>query len=161
MSARCIGLRVALGFVTLMPASPLAAQSLDELLAARRYDDAAASLENAAPEEARAGAMRIFNDVYLAEYQQERFIEAARGFEAVKQVPGLEDSVRQMLDFWHGMALFVSARDPALSEEEASSRLENARSLFLASEDYARRANLPAVVANVERALGLSGRARD
>lgn len=156
-----VGLSVALGFLPIAPTSHLGAQSLDELLAARRYDDAAATLQNADPEEARAGAMRIFNDVYLAEYQQERFLEAARGFEAVKQVPGLDDSVRQQLDFWHGMALFVGARDRDLSAEEIENRLERARALFEASGEYTRRVNMPDAVARVERELALSGRARD
>jgi hypothetical protein len=137
-----------------------AAQSTIELLEARRYEDAAASLRDASPEDARAGAMRIFNHVYRWEFQQDRFTEAAQGFAAAKRAPHLEESFREMLDFWQGMAWFASTRDTALSEEEASARLEEARSFLLASGDYRQRANLPDAVAEVERQLELSGRVR-
>lgn len=153
----------ALASLTIASVAPLAAQDLDVLVAAGRYEDAAVSLRDASPSEARAGAMLVFNHAYLHGFQGSRFDEAVRGFTAAKLVPRLDEAVRQMLDFWHGMALFASLRDPTtgtLSDDEAVAVLEEARALFVASGEYSRRANMPDVVANVEMLLEMSGRAR-
>jgi hypothetical protein len=143
--------------------APIAAQGLDELVAAGRYEDAALSLRDASPEEARVGAMLIFNDAYQNGFQRDRFDDAVRGFVAAKQVPRLDERVLQMLDFWHGMALYTSLQVPAANAipvDEAVAVLEEAEALLTASGDYPRRANLPDIVADVETLLEMSGRAR-
>jgi len=161
MTARL--LCTALACLVLSPRAPIAAQGLDELVAAGRYEEAAVSLQDASPEEARAGAMRIFNHAYVNGYQRNRFVDAVRGFVAAKQVPRLDERLLQMFDFWHGMALYTSLQVPAsnaLSVDEAVAVLEEAEALLIASGDYPRRANLPDIVADVETLLEMSGRAR-
>jgi hypothetical protein len=162
MTARL--LCAALACLVLAPSAPVAAQGLDELVAAGRYEDAAASLRDAPSEEAREGAMLIFNHAYQNGFQRGRFEEAVRGFVAAKQVPRLEERHLQMLDFWHGMALYTSLQVPganAIPVDEAVAVLEEAEALLIASGDYPRRANLPDIVADVEMLLEMSGRARD
>jgi hypothetical protein len=108
--------------------------------------------------------MLIFNHAYQNGFQRGRFEEAVRGFVAAKQVPRLEERHLQMLDFWHGMALYTSLQVPganAIPVDEAVAVLEEAEALLIASGDYPRRANLPDIVADVEMLLEMSGRARD
>jgi hypothetical protein len=160
MTARL--LRAALACLVLAPPASLAAQGLDELVAAGRYEDAAVSLRNASPEEPRAGAMLIFNHAYQSGFQRNRFDDAVRGFVAAKQVPRLEERYLQMLDFWHGMALYTSLQVPGgnpIPVDEAVAVLEEAEALLIGSGDYPRRANLPDIVADVEMLLEMSGRA--
>ncbi|MGE0161204.1 MAG: hypothetical protein AB7T31_17550 [Gemmatimonadales bacterium] len=141
---------------------PAAAQDLRELVADGRYEDAATSLRDVGPAEARAGARLIFEQVYLREYQAGRFSDAVRGFVAAKQVPYLEEHEREMLDFWHGIALVATVRESpagALSDDEAAALFDEARALFLASGDYPGRVGMQDVVSNAELLLEMSGRA--
>jgi hypothetical protein len=161
MTPRLLG--TALACLLLAPRASIAAQGLEELVAAGRYEDAAVTLRDASSDEARAGALLIFNHAYQNGFQQERFVDAVRGFVAAKQVPRLDERVLELLDFWHGMALYTSLQVPAagaLSVDEAVAILEEAQALIVASGDYPRRANLPDAVADVELLLEMSGRAR-
>ncbi len=85
------------------------AQSLAELVGAGRFEEAAASLAAASPEEAEAGVELIFNEAYSKGFQRRDYMYATQGFVAAKQVPGLSEGRRDMLDFWHGFARFQSA----------------------------------------------------
>ena len=126
----------------LAPVASLGAQGLDELVAAGRYDEAAAALASADPEEAQAGAALIYQHAFSNRFQSGSWAEAIRGFSAARQVPHLNERQRQMFDFWHASALVNTVRGdtiqpPALTAEQKLATLEEAYDLLLVSRDYA------------------------
>jgi hypothetical protein len=123
------------------------AQSLAELVGAGRFEEAAASLAAAGPEEADAGAELIFNEAYSNGFQQRDFAYATRGFVAAKQVPGLSERRSGMLDFWDGFAHFQSALPLAQLQNLEAARaslplFQEARVLIEASGEYPASVNM-------------------
>ena len=122
-------------------------QSLAELVGAGRFEEAAASLSSASPEEAEAGALLIFNEAYRVGFQRQDYVLAIRGFAAAKLVPGLSERRNEMLDFWEGMARFQSAIPLAQPQDlpaaQASLPLfRDALALFNASGEYPASVNM-------------------
>lgn len=115
--------------LTLTAAALLAAptdvqpQSLADLVGAGRFEEAAASLAVASPEEAEAGAELIFREAYSNGFQRRDYTYATRGFIAAKRVPGLTEERGDMLDFWHGFARFQSAIPLAQAQNPAAAQV--------------------------------------
>ena len=148
--------------LTLLPVlahvSAISAQELDELVAAGRYEDAAAALADAGPEEAQAGATMIYQHAYSNRFQSGAWADAIRGFSAARQVPHLNERQRQMFDFWHASALVNTVRGDTiaprdLTDTEAVAMLEQAYDLLLAARDYAAGINMSSLSVNVGRML--------
>jgi hypothetical protein len=162
MSAR--GIVIALGCLAIVPGGKLAAQGLEDLVAAGRYEDAAALLADADPQSASIGAELIFNHAYQEDYLAEDWPAAIRGFTAAKRVPHLNERDRQRLDFWHAMALYNSVRtedrEPADLPPEALPILNEAVDLLIASRDYAAGINMVSMLATVTRAIDAASQPR-
>lgn len=138
--------------------APVAAQMFTELVAAERYEEAAATLTSASPEEAQAGATQIFEHAYANPFRSGSWSDAIRGFSAARQVPHLNERQRQMFDFWHASALVNTVRGdtippPALTPDEEIAMLEQAYDLLLASRDYAAGINMSGLSVNVGRMI--------
>jgi hypothetical protein len=148
--------------LTLLPVlahvSAISAQELDELVAAGRYEEAAAALADAGPEEAQAGATMIYQHAYSNPFQSGAWADAIRGFIAARQVPHLNERQRQMFDFWHASALVNTVsgdtiQPPRLTNEEAIATLEQAYDLLLSSRDYSWGINMSSMIPTVGRML--------
>jgi len=139
-------------------AAPLWAQGVDGFVAAGRYEEAAAALADAGPEEAQAGAMQIYEHANREHFRSGAWAEAVRGFAAARRVPHLTERQRQMFDFWHASALVNTVsgdtiQPPRLTNEEAIATLEQAYDLLLSSRDYSWGINMSSMIPTVGRML--------
>lgn len=133
--------------LTLLAPTAVQPQSLAEFVDAGRFEDAAAALAAATPEEADAGAELIFNGAYRVGFLRQDFIYATRGFAAAKGIPGLSEGRQSMLAFWHGLARFQSAIPMARDQNMASAQsalplFREAHALISASGDYPASVNM-------------------
>ena len=150
-------LLLALAFVT-ASAVPLTAQDFTQLLEAERYEEAVALLTDVNLETAYAGAEMLFEHVNANAFRTGAWEVAARGFDAGSEIPRLNERQRQRFDFWHATALVNlvqgdTIQPPALTNDEAIARLEEAYDLLLGSRDYAWGINQSHMVRTVGRML--------
>jgi hypothetical protein len=153
---RATGWSMVAFLVAALGSAPLAAQDVTELLAAGRYEDAAALLADVGPETAHVGAEMIFERAYETDFQSEDWENAIRGFTAGATVPHLSERQAQRFAFWHGVALrniVLRDRGTDLDKAEALAVLDQAYELLLMARDYAAGINQMSMSVNVARLI--------
>jgi hypothetical protein len=131
---------VALGLSALVVAHPAASQTVDDLIAAGRFDEAAALVGRASPEAAQV-ADRIFQQAYTGGHQRQDFEYAIRGYAAAKRLIDMSDPAYDRLSFWHGFALYNQAIEAQMPQSLESAQValpmfEEARGLLVAAGTY-------------------------
>ena len=130
---------VALASLAVAPA-PAASQTIDELIAAGRFEEAVALVDRASPE-APDVARRIFQQSYTVGHQSGDFEYAIRGFTAAKRLVDMSDPMFEQLSFWHGFALYNAAIEAQIpqtltSAEIALPMFEEVRGLLASAGAY-------------------------
>ena len=136
----------AVAFAALIPAQAHA-QSAADLVREGRFDEAAALVVNAGPQERSDVARLIFDQAYTSGHQSGDYEYAIRGFTAGKRLVSMSDPMYEQLSFWHGFALFNAAVREAAAQTLASAELtlpmfEQAMELFASAGDYPARVNV-------------------